>query len=661
MTNIQTAFDMALRLHQSGALEEAISIYFQILSSDQNNPHLLFLLGTALGQIGQHEEGIAYLQKSASIVPNPITYNNIASSFTALCRHHEAIQSLQKAVDLDPNYSEGFCHLGTAQRNAGLLHDSLHSLESATRLSPNYREAITEKGITLSSLGEHAHSLECHINASKLDPAFADSYKHIGDAMLKMDRISEALFNYAKAIELKPKNVEAFSNRGGALKKAGRLDEALADYNIAIALRPGCADTYNNRGNTLRDLHRLNEALTDYNRAISIRPDYAEAYNNRGNTLKDLHRFDEALADFNRAITLRPDYAEAYSNQGSMLIEVHRFNEALDNFNRAITANADYAEAYWNKSLLLILSGQYEEGWKLYEWRTRTKAQMQNHYNFQIKKWRGLEDISNKKLLIYAEQGFGDFIQFCRYLPLVKQRVDELIVEVPPALIPLVSTLDCEMTVVPKGDKLPDFDAYCPIMSLPYAFGTLIDTIPTKIPYLFSDKEKVRHLRQKLGQTSRPRIGIAWSGSSIHKNDQNRSIRLDALKTLLNTPVEWHSIQKEYRDHDLKFLAEKSEINHHQDDLHDFSDTAALIECMDLVITVDTSVAHVAGALGKPVWILLPYTPDYRWMLNRNDSPWYPTAKLFRQPTLGAWQSVIQSVHSELCRLLQAPLNHWMA
>jgi hypothetical protein len=296
----------------------------------------------------------------------------------------------------------------------------------------------------------------------------------------------------------------------------------------------------------------------------------------------------------------------------------------------------------------MILTGQYEEGWKLYEWRFETKEQKQNHYIFPQKKWRGRDDVDFKKLLIYTEQGLGDFIQYCRYLPLVKQLGTDLIVEAPSALIPLISTLKCEMTIIAKGDRLPEFDAYCPIMSLPYAFNTKVETIPAQVPYLFADEAKTTQWRAKLGQTNRLRVGLVWSGSTVHKNDKNRSIRLETLEKLLDIPVEWHSLQKEYRDYDLEQLAKHPEIQQHQDNLKDFSDTAALIDCMDLVISVDTSIAHVSGALGKPVWILLHFAPDYRWLLDRDDSPWYPTAILFRQPKLDDWQSAIQSVVESL-------------
>lgn len=300
-------FDKAFSLHQSGFLQEAIEIYMEVLQNNKNNPHLLFLLGTAHSQIGRHAEGIEYLQNSVKISPNPITYNNIAGAYTALNRHSEAIQFLRKAVALNPNYAEGFCNLGTAQRNAGFLKDSLVSLEEAIRLCPNYRQAFTEKGITFFDLERYSLSLECHINACDLDASCAETYKHIAVVLLQLGKISESISYLDKAIALKIESPDVFSYRGGAFKKLRRFNEALADYNTAVLLKPDSAEAYCNRGNTLVELHRYDEGLADYNRAIALKSDYAEAYCIRGHALKRLGRYDEALADYETAIRFKSD------------------------------------------------------------------------------------------------------------------------------------------------------------------------------------------------------------------------------------------------------------------------------------------------------------------------------------------------------------------
>ncbi len=471
----------------------------------------------------------------------------------------------------------------------------------------------------------------------------------LGTANLQIGQLRLCVEQLRKSLKILPNNPFAFNNLGSALRGLKQPDQAILNYDKALSLKPDYAEAHYNRGNALRDLHRPEEALVSFRNALTIRPDYAEAYNNQGLTLQHLNRPEEALASFHKALAIRRDFAEAYNNQGLAFQQLNRSEEALSSYDKALALKPDYAEAYWNKSLLLILMGQYLEGWELFEWRFKNEQLKHDAPPFPKPPWRGQADIRGRKLLIHGEQGYGDVIQFCRYLPQVRALGADIILEVQQPLVPLVSTLNCPMTVVAKGDVLPEVDAYCPIMSLPYVFKTTVGTIPAEVPYLFSDKEKVKVWQEKLGP-ARLRVGLTWSGSRDHKNDLNRSIWLKELLPLTDLPIEWHSLQKEYRQPDLEILEAHPEIRQHQDDLTDFSDAAALIECLDLVISVDTSTAHLAGALGKPVWILLPHAPDYRWMLDREDSPWYPSARLFRQSKAGDWAGVIQSVKEQVCQ-----------
>ena len=303
----------------------------------------------------------------------------------------------------------------------------------------------------------------------------------------------------------------------------------------------------------------------------------------------------------------------------------------------------DYANAYWNKSLLKILNGDYLEGWQLYEWRWKTELLIHLR-GYKQPLWLDTQSLLNKTLLIYPEQGLGDYIQCIRYAVLVEQLGATVILEVPSELMSLVSTLKGQFTLVESGKPLPEFDYHCPVMSLPLAFKTTVDTIPADLPYLYTNEDKKQHWQEKLGNKTVTRIGLVWSGSTTHNNDHNRSLLLQQLSSLLELPVEFHSLQKEVRTVDIKTLTEFPSIHQHQDDLQDFSDTAALVDAMDIIISVDTSVAHLAGAMGKKVFVLLPYAPDYRWMLDRPDSPWYPSATLFRQPALDDWESVIVEI-----------------
>ena len=339
---------------------------------------------------------------------------------------------------------------------------------------------------------------------------------------------------------------------------------------------------------------------------------------------------------------------EFLGEQEVSLHDLNRLDEALAGFDRAIAIQPDYAEAYWNKSLLKILIGEYLEGWKLYEWRWKKEPQINSPRAYHQPLWLGDESIYHKTLLIYPEQGLGDYIQCIRYAALVEQLGAKVILEVPSRLLTLCSTLKGQPILIENGKPLPSFDYHCPVMSLPLALKTTVETIPAQIPYLYADDQRKKRWNEKLGNKTVTRIGLVWSGSTTHKSDHKRSLLLNQLTSLLVLPFEFHSLQKEIREIDVKTLTDFPKIHQHQDDQRDFSDAAALIDEMDLVISVDTAVAHLSGAMGKKTFILLPYSPDYRWMLDRADSPWYPTATLFRQPSVGDWDSVISEIRQLL-------------
>ncbi|MGA8146627.1 MAG: tetratricopeptide repeat-containing glycosyltransferase family protein [Gallionellaceae bacterium] len=476
-------------------------------------------------------------------------------------------------------------------------------------------------------------------------PINADAYYKQGNLQQHLQRYQASLESYNMAIALRPDYAEAYNNRGSVLQNLGQHSAALEDFDKAIALKSDYAYAYYNRGISLHGLKRLEQALASYDRAIALNPGYAEAYSNRGNVLQELKRLEEALLSYDRAIALNPAYAEAYNNRGNALKDLMRLDEAGACFDRAIALN--YAPAYWNKSLLDILTGNFDEGWQLYEWRWND-SQKDFARNFSKPLWLGQEAVAGKTLLIHAEQGLGDFIQFCRYALMLEALGAKVILEVPSVLVALISTLEGNFTVVEHGRLLPAFDLHCPVMSLPLAFKTRVENIPAPIPYLHADFDKHRRWHQKIGNTTKPRVGLVWSGNTAHKNDRNRSIPLLLFESLLQLPIEFHVLQKEIQPDDAAVLTSLRGLHLHHDELNDFADTAALVQEMNLVISVDTSVAHLAGAMGKPVWILLPFMPDYRWMLGSADCPWYPTATLFRQPESGDWSSVITEVGMQL-------------
>ena len=446
-----------------------------------------------------------------------------------------------------------------------------------------------------------------------------------------------------RALALQPDSANAFSNRGTALYGLKRFDEALASYDRALALQPDDVTTLSMRGFTLHEMRRFDEALASYDRALALQPNDADVLNNRGLALDKLKRHDEALASCSRAIGLRPHFYTAFNSRGTILYDLRRYDEALADYERAIALRPDFAEAHWNEALVKLITGDFERGWAKYEWRWNKESWVKARRNFPQPLWLGGTAIDGKAILLHSEQGLGDTIQFCRYAPMVAARGARVILEVEKSLRELMTTVAGVAQVISKGDPLPDFDVHCPLLSLPLAFGTQLETIPSGRPYLRAPSANSASWEMRLGP-KRPRIGLVWSGNAVHQNDRDRSISLRSLLPLLDIDATFVSLQKDVRAADAATLAEHGRIIQLGDALKDFSDTAAAISQLDLFISVDTSVAHLAGALGMPVWVLLAAAPDWRWLLDWDTSPWYPTARLFRQDDRRTWDSVVPQV-----------------
>ena len=651
---ISALFNKGLTLHQQGRLEESRLFCEELLRKVPRHSDAWNLLGVIAAQTGNTSYAVSLLGKAIQINPCHATaYFNLGNALKDLNRLDEALASYEQAISLKPDLVETYNNRGDVLNALNRLCEALESFEQAISLKPDFAKAYNNRGLVLKDLNRLDEALASIEKAIAINFDYAEAYNNRGIILLALNRLDEALASIEKAIAINPGFAEAYNNRGLVLKDLNRLGEALASIDQAIAFRPDYVEAINNQGIMLKDLKRLDEALASIERAIALNPCLAEAYNTRANVLIALNRSEEALASIEQALSLKPNYAEAINSRGLALKDLNRLDEALASLDQAIALKPDMVEIRWNKSLALILMGDYMLGWRQYEWRLLKKENLIDYHIFPDKiAWRGETDLQGKTLLVHGEQGLGDVIQFCRYLPLLQATGARLIFEVPKTLVSLLSTLNCEMTVVASGSELPNFDAYCPIMSLPAVFKTTVETIPDQVPYLFTDPVKLAGWKRRLGDKKNLRAGLVWAGSTGHNNDKNRSIGLQAMLPLLDLPIEWHCLQKEYRPDDMNVLAQYPQIRQHQNEIHNFSDTAALIECLDLVITVDTSVAHVAGALGKPVWILLPYSPDYRWLLEREDSPWYPSARLYRQDANRSWQPVLAHVADDLRILL---------
>ena len=536
----------------------------------------------------------------------------------------------------------------------GNLNDAQNIYEQILSIQENNFDALQLLGALFAQVKKYPQAIKFLSKAIIVDPNHAGCFSNLGISFQKLRRLEEALSSYDKAISLQADYAEAYSNRGAVLQELKRFDEALSSYDKAISIKGDYAEAFNSRGTVLEELKRLEEALSSYHKAISINKDFTESYYNRGNVLHKLKRLEEALSSYDKAISLHEDYAEAYSNRGTVLEELKRLDEALSSYEKAISINKDYAEAYWNSSICYLLAGNFNEGWARYEWRWQSKSisKTAGIRKFSQPLWLGTEVLKDQTIFLYAEQGLGDTIQFSRYVSLVAGLGAKVVLEVQPSLVKLLSYLEGISQIISKGDKLPNFDYQCPLMSLPLAFKTELKTIPSVSKNISSDEKKVEKWQAILGEKTKPRVGIVWSGAVNHKNDLQRSLKLSQLITHLPSDYEYLSLQKEISDVDKEVLIEYCKIKHFGDDLKDFTDTAALCELIDIVISVDTSVAHLAGTLGKNTWILLPYSPDWRWLLDRNDSPWYSSVKLYRQEKINDWESVLVNIESDLKKLL---------
>ena len=435
----------------------------------------------------------------------------------------------------------------------------------------------------------------------------------------------------------------ALSEKGLAALRTGQAEEALALFDQALALAADAAVIHFNRGVAFKLLGRPHDEISAYIQALDLEPRFPEALNSRGAATQALDWLEEALADYNRAIALRPNYLDALINRSVVLKELHRFEEALAVADQALALAPDNPEAHWNAAMCTLMLGDYARGFQEYDWRWRRPPLNRVQWGFPQPLWRG-EELAGRTLLLHAEQGFGDTIQFCRYASMAAARGARVILEVQAPLKPLLTSLEGVSQIVARGEPLPHFDFHAPMMSLPIAFGTTIETVPASVPYLGAPLARYDAWRARLAHLPGPRIGIVWSGNRNHKNNRHRSIALTCMTPLFELGMSFVSLQKEPLPED-RWLLERYNVLDVCDELEDFAETAALISALDVVVTVDTSVAHLCGALGKRMFLLVPYIGlDWRWLPEGDRNPWYPSARLFRQGAPGEWDSAVRAL-----------------
>jgi len=485
----------------------------------------------------------------------------------------------------------------------------------------------------------------------RLQPGLAAAHNNLGNAFSSQGRFPEAVASFQEAVRLQPDFAVAYSNLGNAQRKQGRLAEAVASLQQAVRLKPDFAGAHNNLGAAWLALEKLADAQASFQQAVRLKPDFAEAHFHLGVALGKGGKHEEATASLQQALRLKPDYAEAHYSLGVALERQEKHEEAVASYQQAVRLDPDYADAHYNLGLVSLLLGDFEQGWGEYEWRWKTKEEFVDR-SFSQPRWDGGR-LEGKTILLHAEQGLGDTLQFIRYAPLVHQRGARVVVCTFPPLLSLLRTCPGIDHLLAGDEPLPSFDIHAPLLSLPLVFGTTAATVPADVPYLAADPCLVTHWQSELNALPGFKVGIVWQGFPGHKKDHLRSVPLMAFAPLADlADVHLVSLQVGLGREQVAALGGLFRIADvaSRFDAASFGDAAAVVKCLDLVITVDSALAHLAGALGVLVWVALPYNPDWRWMLEREDSPWYPTMRLFRQARPGDWAEVFGRIAVALKR-----------
>jgi len=525
---------------------------------------------------------------------------------------------------------------------------------------PAHADTLNLLGVVTHQLRRDGSALELLKRAIAINPNFAPYHSNLGQILHDLGRTDEAIASCGRAIQLSPAFPEAYNTLAIALEASGQFDEAIASCRRAIGLEPDYAEAHSNLGSALRQQGRLDEAAAAIRRSVELNPQRPEALSNLGNVLQDADQLDEAISCYRRAIAIRSNYPQAYNNLGTAMRRQQRLDEAIACYRRAIVIDPHYADAHYNLGMALLAAGEMAEGWREHEWRWKTPGMLRGARHFPQPQWDG-EPAEGKTLLIHPEQGFGDSLHFCRYATLAAERGLRVVLEAPEPLVRILRSLAGVESVLATGQPLPPFDLHCPMLSMPLAMRTTLATIPAAGAYLRADAAQAAAFgaRLRASGVQGPKIGLVWAGNSrLHVPgaallDRRRSIAPQSLAPLLDLPgLHFVSLQKDGPAAPAHFP-----LTDFMAEMNDFADTAALIATLDLVISVDTAVAHLAAALGTPVWLLDRFDPCWRWLTSRRNTPWYPGLRLYRQPQPGDWERVVAEVARDL-RDHFAPASH---
>lgn len=656
--SVGAKFNAAMALHSQGKLAEAAKLYEEVIGQDNGNFAALHGLGVIAYQTGNLEKSVGLISRAVQINPKIAAGDPYRSAaLNQLGRHDEALAVCNEAIRLALDFAEAHYNRGNAFHGLGRLEDALASYAQATAIRPNFAEAWSNRGNALQGLRRFEEALASCDRAIALQPNYAQGWYNRGNALYDLGRFEDALSSYNRAVELRPNHAQAWYNRGKALTDLRRREEAVASYEKAVALNPAYAQAWCNRGNVLNDQERFEEALISYDKALALKPDYAEAWSNRGTALQYLYRLDQALAAHDKALALKPDYAEAHCNLGSVLNTLNRPLEALANFEQAIALKPDFSHAHFNKAITELGLGNLEAGWRDFEWR-RKIVEMSGDRVFPKPLLTSVKNIQGKTILVHFEHGFGDTLHFYRYLELLHQAGAKVLFNVQKKLRRLLTPRGGFIQFVELDDPSLQYDYHIPMMSLPWVFKTTAQSIPASVPYVRAEDALTQTWHERLGAHGF-KIGICWMGSVTHmKGGDRRSFPVTCFEPLAKlNGVRLISLQKTEEAGELKSLPPGMTVESFENvdaGPDAFIDTAAIMKNLDLVITNDTSLSHLAGALGMPTWVALQQVADWRWLRDRDDSPWYPTLRLFRQKADGDWSGVFAEIKAALEKQLDA-------
>jgi tetratricopeptide (TPR) repeat protein len=653
--SIPQATDRAVNFQRTGWFSEAEIIYTDILKVEPDHFDSTHNLGVIRFHQGRLEEALPLLEHAIKLDPNSAdAQSNHGVVLRALRRWPEALDAFDRAIKLRPDYPEAYSNRGGVLIDLGRTEEALEAFNRAMIARRGFVDALLGRGIALARLRRFSDALIAFGRVIGIDPNHAEALIQRAYPLIELRRYEEAVASCDRSIAVNPRNPAAHFQRGTALSALGRPADAAASFQQALVFWPDFVEALFNLSNELQRLGRFDEALAAIDRCLTLDPGQYGGWNNRGNILLAMGRYTDAMESYDRTLSIKPDYGEAYYNKGNALRELARLSEASECFEKAVALNSVHPDISLNEGLARLLAGDLRHGFKRYEGRFQKTEHAPQIRKLKQPRWTGF-DIAGKRILLHDEQGLGDAIHFARYVPLVAQRGAEVILQVQASLKILLASVKGVSQVYERDARLPEFDVHQYLLSLAEVFETELDSIPAEVPYIAAPADRLEKWRKRLPAKHGLRVGLVWSGNPAFAGDASRSIGLWRLTSLLSVPgVQFVSLHSEVRAEDAPFLQKFPELVHFGAELTDFADTAAIVTDLDLVIGSDTAVIHLAGALAKPVWVLTKFSPDWRWLLDREDNPWYPTAKLYRQPQIGDWASVVDRVRQDLIELSNA-------